>query len=128
MAFYEQMLDLWHNIFEGEEQFKYYIGFCIVTFAPSFILIWLQTGIMSLYFYFVLRKKHPEEWKWIVETSRKRGSYKVYKNWIKDKSNSDSLFWLACRQRELFGKICVAIWCVVILAVGLAAIFRNLLH
>jgi len=128
VTFYEQMLDLWHNIFQGEKQFMYFIGFCMITFAPPFFLILLQKVIMNLHFYFVLRKRHPEEWKWIVETSRKRGNYKVYKNWLTDKSNYGRPFWLAYRQSELFGKICLAVWCVVVLAVALAAIFRNLLH
>jgi len=124
-SFADNMVELWSNLFQGNERFKFYLGFCIVTFGVPFILIWAHGVATTLYFYLVLGKKYPEEWKWLVDTGRKRGNLKLYKKWIGDKGNCDNPFWRIYRGRETFGKTCLALWFAVILVVGIAVLIKK---
>jgi hypothetical protein len=124
MTFYEQMIDLWQNMFEGERKFIFFVVFCMITFAVPFLLIWLHLGFINLCSFTILRRKHPEEWKWINEM-RKRGGYKVYKNWIQGKNGCDGPIWRVFHGHEVFGKVCLGIWFIIVFTVGVFALIKN---
>lgn len=124
-SFADNMVELWNNLFQGHERFKFYCGFCMVTFGVAFMLIWGYIAWINLYSYVAMRKKYPAEWKWMLDLSRKRGKNKLYKEWIKDNTNCDNPFWRICRRKELFGKICLGVWFVIALSVGVAVLIKK---
>ena len=128
MSFYEQMIELWHNIFQGEKKFIFYIGFCMLTFAVPFLSIWIYAGLINLYYYIVLRKKYPEIWNSINMTNKKHGSQFYYKQWLKGEIDINDPFCKIRHRLDIFGKICIGIWITLIFVVGLSALIKNFIH
>lgn len=122
MTFQEQMVNLWQNIFEGENRLICYIGFCMLSFAVPFVLIWLYGGIIELYFYMVLRRRYPEEWESMRKTAKIKGINYYYKKWLKGEVDAVNPFCKIWRIHDLFGKIILGVWFVIALIVGVAAL------
>lgn len=125
MTFIEQMLDMWQNIFEGERKFVFFIGFCIVTFAVPFLAIWLSCGLSELYFWMYLRKRYPEIWKKRSLVCKTKGANYYYKCWLKGEIDKDDPFCKITHKHDIFGKVCLVLWAMVVFSVGTIAIVKN---
>ena len=125
MTFSEQMLDIWQNMFTGERKFIFYVGFCILTFVVPFFAIWLSCGMIQLYSYIFLRKKYPEKWTKMMTVSKTKGINYYYKCWLKGEIDKDDIFCKLHHMHDLFGKVCLLIWALTVLSVGILALINN---
>lgn len=125
MILTEQFIDLWQNVFTGDKKLVFFIGFCILTFAFPFLCIWLSCGMVELYFRIFLRRKYPEKWMEMREACVTKGFNFYYKNWLKGQSNSDDPFCKIWHIHDMFGKLCLGIWLIIVLVVGITALAKN---
>jgi len=125
MTFHDQMIDLWQNIFTGDRKFIFYVGFCIVTFGVPFLSIWIYAVLMNFYFYVVLRKKYPEIYSNIKTANKDHSTEFYYKQWLKGKIDINDPFCRIRHRHDVFGKIFIGIWIVLILSVGIIALIKN---
>jgi len=126
LSFVDKMVELWHNLFQGEKKLIFFVGFCMLTFAVPFFLIWLSGGLIELYFYMVLRKKYPVKWESMKAVSKTKGINYYYKRWLKREINTDNPFCNIWHVHDLFGKLCLRIWFAVILIVGMAVLIKQI--
>ena len=121
-SFPTDFVELWGKMFEGGDRFKYYIGFCMITFVVPFLLIWLTGGYIEFYFYFFLRKRYPDEWAEMTKQAKQSSTQKHYKEWLKGKVDKVSPFCEIWHMHDIFGKICLGLWAIVIITVGVIAL------
>jgi len=126
-SFANDMVELWHNLFQGEKKFIFFIGFCMITFGVPFLLIWLSAVWFDLYCNFCLRKRDPEAWK---EARKRHGNngfrfHRDFRKWLKEEYDPDDVFFKTWRKFDRFGKICLLIWFVFVVLVAIAVIIVD---
>jgi hypothetical protein len=125
MSFFESLPLIWKGIFFGEERLKFFFGFCIVSFAIPFLLIYFSGLFVGLYVRLFIRRRYPESFKMYLDLCKTKNNDSYYKAWLKGDIDKEDSLGIALNVHDKFGKVCLAIWLVAVASVGLVALFSG---